>query len=132
MFTRYLVGRDPDDYVQRCYRDGHGRIRSGGDALDAALLRSATGGPVRAQVADAYARIFRPRGALRRKLILLLAILENTPPTHRTLTAGSDGRWVSAALRIAGALAVFGLALGAGFFRFGARHLASGPGAARA
>ena len=129
VLTRYLIGRDPDGYILRKYADGHGAMPGTGnpaDGLDRVLLATAVRGPVLARIADAYARIFRPRGTLRRKLILLVAVLENAPATHRSFTAGADGRRAAALLRIAGALGAFALALGAGLILFGPRHLAGG------
>lgn len=120
-FTRYLTGRGPDAYVEKKYIEGHGVIlRDAEPALpiDATLLRFAAAGVIRTRIADAYARIFRPHGPLRRKLIFLFAVLENSKEFHRDFTSGSDGTpWV-AALRIAASLTVFLLALGAGVVRF--------------
>jgi hypothetical protein len=36
-------------------------------------------------LADGYARLFLPRGVLRKKLVLALAILESSAPFHRAL-----------------------------------------------
>src|SRR5262245_30972246 len=94
-FTRYLIGQDPDPYVVARYQDGHAAIpyrRSASRVpIDGALVLFASRGRVRARIADAYARVFRPHGALRQKLTLLLAVLENAPATHRRFTSGGNG-----------------------------------------
>jgi hypothetical protein len=46
------------------------------------LIRVARLGPIPARTADVYGRFFRPAGALRQKLTLLYAVLENSPATH--------------------------------------------------
>jgi hypothetical protein len=125
VFTRYLAGETPSDYVRRKYRDGHRaipyRTRQDEDALDVALTVVARRGPVRARIADAYARVFRPHGVLRQKLTLLLAILENSPETHRRFTSGGRGR-LAAVFSIGGSLLLFGFSLLAGLFFFGPVH----------
>ena len=125
-FARYLAEADPSDYVQRKYREGHAaipyRVKGGEDAFDAMLVVVARGGPVRSRIADAYARIFRPHGALRQKLTLLLAILENSPETHRRFTSGGSGA-LAAVLGITASLLVFCLSLLAGFLLLGPAHL---------
>jgi hypothetical protein len=51
------------------------------------LVLAAARGPVLARIADAYASVFARRGLLRRKLALLLAILETRLGTYRALDA---------------------------------------------
>ena len=125
-FTRYLAGTSPSDYVRRKYAEGHAAIpyrqTNNEDAFDAVLVLVARGGSVRSRVADAYARIFRPHGALRQKLTLLLAILENSPDTHRRFTSGGNGT-LAGILGIAASLLVFSLSLLAGFILLGPAHL---------
>ena len=50
--------------------------------LDRWLLAFARSGPALTALADAYARIVRPYGVLRRKLVLALAVLEFSRGTH--------------------------------------------------
>jgi hypothetical protein len=125
-FTRYLTGRDSDAYVLARYQAGHHSIpyRGAGarSPIDGALVLFASKGPVRARVADAYARVFRPHGALRQKLTLLLAILENAPATHRRFTSGGKGL-AAAVFGIAGALIGFGFFLALGVLLLGPAHL---------
>lgn len=124
--TRYLIRRDPDAYIISRYQDGHRaipyRVAGRRDPVDGALVLFAAHGGWRARVADAYARIFRPHGALRQKLTLLLAILENAPATHREFTAGGTGI-ASAIGRTILALAGFGAAFLVGLLLLGPAHL---------
>ncbi|MGE3525698.1 MAG: hypothetical protein AB7I33_07235 [Gemmatimonadales bacterium] len=129
--TAYLLGSVPDEYVISRYTAAHARIpfRMNGtvpDPLDALLLRSAHGGRWRARAADAYARIFRPHGILRQKLVLLLAILETTSPAGVRLTRGGDRGPFGAVLRLAGTLLGFALAFLTGLALYGPVHLVAG------
>ena len=77
--TRYLLGETPTPYVVACYQRAH-RISSDFETrstLDRVALRFPVG------LADAHARLFAPASALRRKLVLLLAILEAASPSFR-------------------------------------------------
>jgi hypothetical protein len=125
VFTRYLAGKPPSDYVRAKYRDGHRaipyRLKQDQDAFDVALTVLARRGATRARIADAYARVFRPHGVLRQKLTLLLAILENSPDFHRQLTRGGRGLPL-AILAIAGNLVVFLLSFLAGLVFLGPVH----------
>ncbi len=124
-FTRYLCGRDPDDYVERKYVEGDAVVLAGASpvlAIDAQLTRFAAGGRVRARIADAYARIFRPHGLLRRKLIFLFAILENSKGFYGDFTAGGNSSLVVALARIGMSVAAFMLALAAGMLLFAPRQ----------
>ena len=83
-FTRYLLGEDPSPYVVACYLRAHRASPAFAprDALDRVALRLAAM-PLGAPLADAHARLFAPASALRRKLVLLLAILETSAPSFR-------------------------------------------------
>jgi len=59
---------------------------------------------------------------LRQKLTLLLAILENSPDTHRRFTSGGRGTFAAVA-GIAAGLLLFSLSLLAGFIFLGPAHL---------
>lgn len=121
MFARYLSGREADDYVVRKYVELHPAAEQAAGsrhAIDDVLVRFAARGPVRARVADAYARIFRPHGLLRCKLVLAFAVLENSPGFHRPFTGGSGGSLVGGALRFVAAGTVFVLTLVVGVLLF--------------
>jgi len=110
-FTRHVIGREADDYVRAKYRAAHDRIPAlhSRDAFDLFLVRFARRGRLLTKLADAYAAVAMPSSLLRRKLVLLLAILETCPPYHRILDEPAGGGPVRALAR----LAVTGLAAAA-------------------
>ena len=126
----YLVGVEPSDYVIGWYLAGHRSIpyaREGGkgpDRFDRYLLALARRRGPFTRIADAYARILRPRSVLRQKLILLLAILENCPPTHQPLNSARAGSKPVLFLILAGAAGGFLAALLSGILLAGPVHLA--------
>lgn len=132
---RYLAGGKIPDHLVARYTD-HVSVTEppGQDPLDRTLLRVAChGGPI-TPMADAYARWFRPTGALRRRLTILCALLESSPPYHIALGAPREGsRWRSAtALVIIGLMG--GLTLAGAVLLFGPVHvglLARGKGRKR-
>jgi hypothetical protein len=60
-------------------------------ALDRLLDRVVLLGRGGAALADAYARCFAPAGLLRRKLVLLVAILESSTPGNRVFEPPAVG-----------------------------------------
>jgi len=124
-FTRYLMHREPDSYVLRKYLECHAAVFQDASIvvpIDNALLRFARKGRFWTRIADAYARIFRPRGTLRRKLILIFAILENSRAYHCEFTSGGSVSGWAAYLRVASAIAGFLMALSVGMVVFLPRH----------
>jgi hypothetical protein len=83
VFARYLTGKGAGDYVRRKYREAHERGALGpSSASDRALVDVARRGTWWARLADAHARLFAPGGLLRRKLVLVLALLECREPAR--------------------------------------------------
>ncbi len=86
VFCRYLIGQTPNDYVRRKYREAHRCPPfSRGNPLTSAdkfLVQIARFGPWSTNIIDAYTRVFRPFSTIRKKLVLLLAILESCAPTY--------------------------------------------------
>lgn len=80
---RYLLSVEADDYVVRSYELGVERLGIESTRFDALLCRLATRTTFLARGADLYGRFLRPGGALRKKTVLLLAILESYGPTAR-------------------------------------------------
>jgi hypothetical protein len=86
--SRYLVGEAPREYVIERYIDGHAarpewfEPRSGLDGTLSSVARTLPLG-----IVDAVSRFASPGSVLRRKLVFLLAILENTPPTCESFEA---------------------------------------------
>ncbi len=104
VFTSYLVGLRPDAYVRRRYAEAHATVPGleAVDRFEAILIGFARRHPALTKMADAYARIFRPASSLRRKLVLLLAILESTSPTSDEVDRAVGGSPASVALRLVG------------------------------
>ena len=125
-FSGYLIGAEPTDYIVRKYQAGHAAIpfmsRKLVNPFEVTLVIFAGKGRIRARIADAYARIFFPHGALRQKLVLLLAIMETAPTTFAPFTRGGRG-FPHAVWGITGSLAGFGLSLMAALLVLGPVHL---------
>lgn len=105
VFGRYLVGRDPGAYALSWYTTWH---RGGGASevahaarIDRALVAFARVHPLLTRVADAYGVRFRRAGLLRRKLVLVLALIECSPGNWRTVEEPGGGGRVGATFRIA-------------------------------
>jgi len=131
--TRYLVGSEPSPYVVDCYRrllPSTAPRFEPDQVIDRALLGAAGAAPFLARIADAYARVARPRGLLRRRLTLLLAILENAPGVHQSVTSAITGSPPGVLTRLAGQLVLSGVALGIGILVFGPIQLAANRGSA--
>jgi len=88
VFCRYLIGQEPNEYVKKKYRAAHKTGFLRGERTyptDSFLVKAAGIGPWSTKIIDAYTRLFRPFSTVRRKLVLLLAILESCAPTHTYL-----------------------------------------------
>lgn len=129
-FGRYLSGADPTDYATRCYLRllPTAAVPAGAHTLliERALVRAGRAGSLPLRIADAYARFFVPRSLLRRRLILLLAILENSAPAERTFNSGAEDSLPVLAVQLVVALVASGLCLIAGAIAFGPVHIVSG------
>jgi nucleoside-diphosphate-sugar epimerase len=93
VFTQHLLGRDPDEYVTATYRAAVAGlpVLSADGRFDEALLAFARIHPLGAKIADAYASLFLRAGALRKRLVLLLAILETRPPFSQAIDQAVGG-----------------------------------------
>lgn len=89
VFARYLTGKGPGAYLLGWYAHAHTARPAFApeNAFDRFLLRVAGTSPALALLADSYASFFARHSALRKKLILILGILESLPPE-----AGFDER----------------------------------------
>jgi hypothetical protein len=117
VFCRYLIGDEPNDYVKRKYREAHRSVswsRRGTSSSDELLVSIARIGAPTSHVIDAYARVFRPASLIRKKLILLLAILESCAPSHRYLDSVDSNSLAIFALKSILHFASFVLAVGLG------------------
>src|SRR5262245_31192281 len=103
-FSAYLIKQTPNEYVLAKYRDAHaasgivGLIEEG--FLDRFLVGVAAAHPIGAKLVDAYTAVFYKRSAVRRKWILLLAILESCAPTYKYFDLPDAGGryWLAARL----------------------------------
>ena len=119
VFTRHVLGVAPAPAVVEAYVRAHTaspRYRAT-TAFDLRLVTVARRGPLLARLADAHARLLDPAGLLRRKLVLLLALLETTPPHYRAIDAPLAASRPATVLAlgargvVAAAVAVLGLIL---------------------
>jgi hypothetical protein len=109
VFSRYLIGQSPGEYVLSKYREFHQLSAAGKEMqarpFDRTLLAVARVHPAATRLADAYARIALPAGLLRKKLVLTLAILESGAPSHRFVDdvdpAGGARLWARLFLTVA-------------------------------
>lgn len=105
VFSRYLAGADAGDFLRRHYIRAHGAgmhapVAPG--SPDDALVAFARGGPWRARLADVYASRFDRSGPLRRKLVLMVAMLESVGETSRRVDRPTTESFAAFALGAAG------------------------------
>lgn len=109
VYCGYLIGRSPDEYVLQKYQAFHAHTRATTvqttDRFDRLLLRTSRCCPLFARLVDTYANHFLKQSVVRKKLVLLLAILECSPATYRLIDATDRGGW----LRLTGTLCARGL-----------------------
>ncbi len=124
VFTRALTGHPPSPALIAGYERGHVHpsLTTPPRPVDELLLAAARKGVWRARWADAYAALFDRRGLLRRKLVLLYALLETTAPTYLLFEQSPDTR-LGAFGQLARAGVVGSVRLLAGVVWFGPRHL---------
>jgi len=103
VFTRYLYGRPPGPYILRKYIEAN-RSRNladppPGDQFGMRLLGIASKSPILTKLADAFAAVFAKRSLLRKKLVLLIAILESSAAAGELFGPsegnGRVGTWAS-------------------------------------
>ncbi len=83
-FCNYLINQAPGKYVTEKYQEAHRGGKSpdtGSSAFDSLLVRIAEMNPFFTKLTDVYTSFFMKRAVFRKKLILLLAILETCPPS---------------------------------------------------
>lgn len=115
-FARYLVQQRPTAYVLRKYCEAHEkefmfRTHQIG-AFDRWLLTLARGGLFGTKMVDTYAALFARSALVRRKIILLLAILESSAPTATYFEAPESTQLLTLVLKLGWRGLVFCLVLG--------------------
>lgn len=81
----YLTGMRPDNYVSEKYMHAHisDNITIAGDqpsVFDRFMISVATINPFLASLVDNYTKVFFKKALIRKKMVLLLAILESCEP----------------------------------------------------
>jgi len=112
-FTNYLIGYEPDGYIKSRYIQGH-RITDmdrGGGSFDMLLVRMANRSKLLARLADTYTSGFYKNALLRKKLLLLLAILESCGSTYRHIDTVNERSVVVLYVKVAQKATVFSLTL---------------------
>ena len=116
VFTRYLLGCEANDYVRAKYAAAHAALPAleTSERFDGFLVRFARRGPLFARLADAHSALFARSSLLRKKLVVLLAILESAPPFHATIDEPVGGRPAPAlvSLAVTGITAIAALVVG--------------------
>ena len=128
-FARHLSDAAPTPYVLECYA----RLAPGAahplpvatEMIERMLLWMGRSGGVKLRMADGYACIARPRSELRRRLILLVAIMENSPSTSAQFNTADEGSLLVVGARMTGAMVVSVLCTAAGIAVIGPVHVAS-------
>lgn len=88
-FARYLGWTGPIDRLAASYVRLHQYAPEGSSPIDPLLMRIASGGWFCVTLADAYGRLAAPHGTLRRRLVLVLAILESASVSHAEYDAAN-------------------------------------------
>lgn len=117
-YARYLIGREPSPYVVAKYGEFHDQCAAKvapADRFDRFLSDLSSRGPFWTRLADVYAGRFARQAAVRKKLVLMLALLESSPGSFEYLD-GVDGGgalrvWLRLATRAAQYSASLALAL---------------------
>lgn len=129
VFTRHLTDDEATPYVIACYERllASARRPPAVEALliERALLSMARAGGLRLRLADGYACLFRPRGGLRRRLVLVIAILENSPSSARLFNSGEEGSFAGVSARMAISMVASALCTLVGVLVFAPVHLVS-------
>src|SRR5690242_7433738 len=102
-YGRYFIGSEPDPYVVRKYLDYHrlhgARVAPAG-SFDRFLTDLSARHPAWTRLADAYASRFQKQAALRKKLVLTLALLECAPGAFEVLDAVDRGGVTAGVIRL--------------------------------
>jgi len=122
VFCRYLIGADPSPATTALYRRAHelGTLapRESDGRFQHALVALARWGTWPARLADCHSRIFSQAGLLRRKLTLVLALLECDPTAFERVDRVDCSSLLSFGLRAGLLAALFVLTLAAGLLVF--------------
>lgn len=93
-YSRFLIRQEPGGYVEHKYKEFHRRrldASAGYQAFDHVLIPLSRLHPWAARFTDTYASRFMRNSALRRKVVLTMALLECSSLTFETLDTPSPG-----------------------------------------
>jgi len=112
-FTNYLIGYEPDGYIKSRYVQGHRitEIDRGSGSFDMLLVRMAIRSKLLLRLADTYTSGFYKNALLRKKLLLILAILESCGTTYRHIDTVNEHSSIALYAKVAQKAAVFFLTL---------------------
>lgn len=89
VFCYYLINQTPNEYILEKYQDGHKKSDMSGNLeskhFDNLLIKFAKICPFFTKMVDVYTSRFFKSSLFRKKLVLLLAILESCAQTHHCL-----------------------------------------------
>ncbi|MGH9176638.1 MAG: hypothetical protein ACRD1H_19875 [Vicinamibacterales bacterium] len=126
-FTRYLTTERPSGYVIEKYRDAHARSEllrtDAAGAFDHLLLKVARTHALGSWLVDAYTAVFLRRTLVRRKWVLLVAILESVAPAAEFFDVPDSGGRAALAAQLAVKGIAFLVALGLSGVMFMPLHL---------
>ena len=94
VYSRFLIGQEPGAYIERKYKEFHEQRPAAGaaaGAFDGFLLTISRWHPWMTRIADTYASRFARAAALRRKLVLTMALLECGSPSFERLDTPYPG-----------------------------------------
>ncbi len=113
-FCRYLSGGDASAYTRAKYVAAHecGAVEGlRTTSFERAVARLARAAPLLTRMLDAHERVFANGSLLRRKLVLVLALLESKSPPAEELDAPTHGSTLGMFVRMAWLGCVFALSV---------------------
>lgn len=116
VFTQYLIGERPDPYIVDKYHQAHHidpRLQNMSiPAFDRFLLSIGGAHPWLTAIVDAHTSFFRQGAVIRKKLILLMALLESHGSSHRQFEISDSSSRIVLFTMLAWKGIMFGLRLG--------------------
>lgn len=128
-FGRYLIGASPPVYVHQWYEDGLARFSdrfAPRSRMDRVLLTMSGRSWLPVRAVDVTARFLAPGGAVRRRLVFLTAVLENSPDSFERYEAPDVRSRTGFFAGLVGRGLVSGLALVVGLLVAGATYAGGG------
>lgn len=109
MFTNYLINQEPDTYILNKYRLGNEieKIGMNISLFDSLLINAAQKRTFLLKLADAYTSFFYKNAAIRKKLIMLVAILECCASTYNQVDFANERSRASLYLKVGNKAFVF-------------------------